>query len=67
MFTASPARACCTFVWVQVYGITWTSKRLSSTGLVTDEVANPTYTDDLAGAVLELAATGRPGVYHLVI
>ena len=34
--------------------------------VVTDEVANPTYTDDLAGAVLELAATDRPGVYHLV-
>ncbi len=34
--------------------------------VVTDEVANPTYTDDLAKAVLELAATGRPGAYHLV-
>jgi dTDP-4-dehydrorhamnose reductase len=34
--------------------------------VVTDEVANPTYTDDLAEAILELAATGRPGAYHLV-
>lgn len=34
--------------------------------VVTDEVANPTYTDDLADALLELALTGRPGAYHLV-
>lgn len=34
--------------------------------VVTDEIANPTYTDDLAEAVLTLADTGRPGTYHLV-
>lgn len=34
--------------------------------VVTDEIANPTYNDDLSGALLELAATGRPGAYHLV-
>lgn len=34
--------------------------------VVTDEVANPTYTDDLAVALLELSETARPGVYHLV-
>lgn len=34
--------------------------------VVTDEIANPTYTGDLAEALLALAATGRPGTYHLV-
>ena len=34
--------------------------------VVTDEVANPTYTNDLARAIVTLAETGRYGVYHLV-
>lgn len=34
--------------------------------VVTDEVANPTYNDDLAEAVIKLVATGRYGIYHLV-
>ncbi len=34
--------------------------------VVTDEVANPTYNDDLADAVAALVTTGRYGVYHLV-
>lgn len=34
--------------------------------VVTDEVANPTYNDDLAQAVIKLVATGRYGIYHLV-
>ncbi|MBC8100594.1 MAG: dTDP-4-dehydrorhamnose reductase, partial [Armatimonadetes bacterium] len=34
--------------------------------VVTDEVANPTYTDDLADAIAALILTGRFGVYHLV-
>jgi dTDP-4-dehydrorhamnose reductase len=33
--------------------------------VVTDEVANPTYTDDLADAIIQLIATGRYGTYHL--
>lgn len=33
--------------------------------VVTDEVANPTFVDDLAGALIGLAATGRYGLYHL--
>ena len=33
--------------------------------VVTDEVANPTFADDLAEGLLALAATGRYGVYHL--
>jgi dTDP-4-dehydrorhamnose reductase len=33
--------------------------------VVTDEVANPTFADDLAAALIDLAATGRYGVYHL--
>ena len=34
--------------------------------VVTNEVANPTYTDDLAEAIAELIETGRYGTYHLV-
>lgn len=33
--------------------------------VVTDEVANPTFVDDLAGALVELVGTGRYGIYHL--
>lgn len=34
--------------------------------VVTDEVANPTYNDDLADAVAALLPTGRYGIYHFV-
>ena len=34
--------------------------------VVTNEVANPTYTDDLAAAIVDLIATERFGTYHLV-
>ena len=34
--------------------------------VVTDEVANPTYNDDLAIAIAQLIETGRYGIYHLV-
>lgn len=34
--------------------------------VVTDEIAHPTYTDDLADALIKLATVGRPGIYHLV-
>lgn len=34
--------------------------------VVTDEVANPTYNDDLAEAINALVRTGRYGIYHLV-
>ncbi|MBL8147019.1 MAG: dTDP-4-dehydrorhamnose reductase [Anaerolineae bacterium] len=34
--------------------------------VVTDEVANPTYTNDLADAIVALAESGRFGTYHLV-
>lgn len=33
--------------------------------VVTDEVANPTYNDDLVTAVAQLIQTGRYGIYHL--
>ncbi|MDX1993097.1 MAG: dTDP-4-dehydrorhamnose reductase [bacterium] len=33
--------------------------------VVTDEVANPTYNDDLAEAIAHLIRTGRYGIYHL--
>ncbi|MBE2183170.1 MAG: dTDP-4-dehydrorhamnose reductase [Anaerolineae bacterium] len=34
--------------------------------VVTDEVANPTYNDDLAAALVRLIETERFGIYHLV-
>lgn len=34
--------------------------------IVTDEVANPTYNDDLAAAIAKLVETERYGIYHLV-
>jgi dTDP-4-dehydrorhamnose reductase len=34
--------------------------------VVTNEIANPTYTDDLADAVVQLIETERFGTYHLV-
>lgn len=34
--------------------------------VVTDEVANPTYNNDLADAIAQLIATERYGTYHLV-
>jgi len=34
--------------------------------VVTDEVANPTYNDDLAAAIVRLVSSGRFGIYHLV-
>jgi dTDP-4-dehydrorhamnose reductase len=42
------------------------AKAGNSLRVVTDEVANPTYTDDLAEAIARLIATERYGVYHLV-
>lgn len=33
--------------------------------VVVDEVANPTYNDDLAGAIGQLINTGRYGIYHI--
>ncbi|GAB4525259.1 MAG: dTDP-4-dehydrorhamnose reductase [Anaerolineae bacterium] len=34
--------------------------------VVTDEVAHPTYNNDLADAIAQLIETGRYGIYHLV-
>jgi dTDP-4-dehydrorhamnose reductase len=34
--------------------------------VVTDEVASPTYTEDLVPALVNLLMTGRYGIYHLV-
>jgi dTDP-4-dehydrorhamnose reductase len=40
-------------------------KNGTSLRVVTDEVANPTYNDDLAHAIAQLVETGRYGTYHL--
>lgn len=34
--------------------------------VVCDEIANPTYNHDLSDAIIALAQTERPGIYHLV-
>ncbi|HRF95055.1 MAG TPA: sugar nucleotide-binding protein, partial [Aggregatilineales bacterium] len=34
--------------------------------VVTDEVANPTYNDDLADAIIKLIDTHRYGIFHMV-
>ncbi len=34
--------------------------------VVTNEVANPTYNDDLAEAIIRLVTIGRSGTYHLI-
>ncbi len=39
---------------------------IQGVSVVTDEVACPTFTADLATAILKLIATGRYGIYHLV-
>ena len=49
-----------------IHAIQEAADRHGSLQVVTDEVANPTYVDDLAAAIVQLAATGRFGVYHLV-
>lgn len=46
-----------------ILGAAQAGKRLR---VVTDEVANPTYNDDLADAISTLIETGRYGVYHFV-
>ncbi len=33
--------------------------------MVTDEVANPTFVDDLADGIVQLVGSGRFGIYHL--
>jgi dTDP-4-dehydrorhamnose reductase len=34
--------------------------------VVTDEIGNPTFVDDLSAAIVRLVDTGRYGIYHLV-
>jgi dTDP-4-dehydrorhamnose reductase len=46
-----------------ILGAAQAGKRLQ---IVTDEVANPTYNDDLVGAITALIETGRFGIYHFV-
>ncbi len=49
-----------------VHAILGAAARGDSLRVVTDEVANPTYANDLADAIAALIASGRYGVYHLV-
>ena len=49
-----------------VHAILGAAARGDSLRVVTDEVANPTYANDLADAIAGLVASGRYGVYHLV-
>jgi len=49
-----------------IHAIQDAADRQGALCVVTDEVGNPTYVEDLALALIQLAATGRYGVYHLV-
>ena len=49
-----------------IHAIQDAADRKGTLRVVTDEVANPTFANDLAAAIIQLAATGRWGVYHLV-
>ncbi len=47
--------------------VTWVIKSLQAgkfIRVVTDQWGNPTYADDLAGALLKLCASGATGLYH---
>lgn len=48
-----------------IHAILGAAEAGKSLRVVVDEVANPTYTPDLAAAIAQLIATGRYGVYHL--
>lgn len=49
-----------------IHAIINAAREGKSLRVVTDEVANPTYNDDLARAIGQLIETQRPGTYHLV-
>ncbi len=49
-----------------IHAIQTTADTQRQLRVVTDEVGNPTYAEDLAAAIIQLVHTGRYGVYHLV-
>jgi len=49
-----------------IHAIQAAADRLGALRVVTDEVGNPTYAEDLATAIIQLVNTGRYGIYHLV-
>ena len=48
-----------------IHAILGRARETGSLRVVTDEVANPTYSEDLAEAIGQLVLTGRFGTYHL--
>lgn len=49
-----------------IQSILMAAKDGKSLRVVANEIANPTYNDDLADAIADLVETGRYGIYHLV-
>jgi len=49
-----------------IHAILDRAKKNGGLRVVTDEIGNPTYVKDLAGAISQLITTGQYGTYHLV-
>jgi dTDP-4-dehydrorhamnose reductase len=49
-----------------IHAILERAKNYGRLRVVTDEIGNPTYVKDLAGAISQLITTGQYGTYHLV-
>ncbi|GAB5493411.1 MAG: dTDP-4-dehydrorhamnose reductase [Phototrophicaceae bacterium] len=49
-----------------IHAILDAAKAGKKLNVVVDEIANPTYSDDLADAIIDLISTERYGTYHLV-
>ena len=66
------ARTAVLYGWNPIKGkenfVTWSLKKLRAGGKVTmfeDQQISPTFADDLAGSLLDLAGTDASGVYHV--
>ena len=49
-----------------IHAILNRAKEFGEVRVVANEIGNPTYARDLAGAISKLISIGRPGVYHFV-